>query len=186
MPVIKRYPNRKLYDTEAKKYVNLDDLAKMIRRGDEVHVVDYASGEDMTALILTQIVFDQEKKESGFLPRSVLAGLIQSGGNRLSSIQRTLISNLGLGRFVDEEIERRLERLVSDGKLKPEERLRLNELLLEQGAQWRDERAVDQSLVERVLDERGIPSRGELQKLIDQLDALTETLDSIHPEDKPS
>ena len=61
MPIIKRYPNRKLYDTAAKQYVSLDGIAAMIRRGDEVQVVDHATGEDLTTLTLTQIIVEQEK-----------------------------------------------------------------------------------------------------------------------------
>ena len=45
MPIVKRYPNRKLYDTEAKQYVTLEGIAELIRQGQEVHVVDNATGE---------------------------------------------------------------------------------------------------------------------------------------------
>ncbi len=62
MPLIKRYPNRKLYDTEAKRYVTLENITEMIQKGEEVQVVDYESGEDLTNLTLTQIILEQEKK----------------------------------------------------------------------------------------------------------------------------
>jgi polyhydroxyalkanoate synthesis repressor PhaR len=77
MPVIKRYPNRKLYDTAARRYISLDGIADLIRDGAEVQVVEYNTGEDLTALILMQIIVEQEKKQSGFLPQSVLTGLVQ-------------------------------------------------------------------------------------------------------------
>ena len=67
MPIIKRYPNRKLYDTEAKKYITLDGIAELIRQGEEVVVIDHTTNEDLTAVTLTQIIFEQEKKSSGFL-----------------------------------------------------------------------------------------------------------------------
>ena len=63
--VIKRYPNRKLYDTDAKRYVRLNDIAKMIQAGHEIQVVDHTTQEDLTAVTLTQIIFEQEKKEGG-------------------------------------------------------------------------------------------------------------------------
>ena len=64
-------------------YVTLDGVAHLIRDGEEIQIVDHASGEDLTAVTLTQIIFEQEKKEGGFLPRSLLTGLIQSGGQTL-------------------------------------------------------------------------------------------------------
>ena len=72
MPIIKRYPNRKLYDTDAKRYITLDGIAELIRDGAEVQVVDHTTNEDLTAVTLTQIIFEQEKRNSGFLPKSVL------------------------------------------------------------------------------------------------------------------
>jgi polyhydroxyalkanoate synthesis repressor PhaR len=97
MPVIKRYPNRKLYDTEAKQYVTLEAIAALIRQGEEIQVVDHTTGEDLTAITLSQIIFEQEKKLSGFLPQAVLTGLIQAGGDTLSALRRTLASPPGFG-----------------------------------------------------------------------------------------
>ena len=54
MLVIKRYPNRKLYDTEAKRYITLDGIAELIRQGAEVRVIDHTTDEDLTAVTLTQ------------------------------------------------------------------------------------------------------------------------------------
>ncbi|MCB0135660.1 MAG: polyhydroxyalkanoate synthesis regulator DNA-binding domain-containing protein, partial [Caldilineaceae bacterium] len=69
MPVIKRYPNRKLYDTESKRYVTLEHIAQMIQQGEDVIVTDHESGEDLTNLTLSQIIFEQEKKGSGLMSR---------------------------------------------------------------------------------------------------------------------
>ena len=72
MPLIKRYPNRKLYDTEAKTYVTLDQLTVLIQHGADVQVIDHETGEDLTNLTLTQIILEQEKKRAGFLPRQLI------------------------------------------------------------------------------------------------------------------
>ncbi len=85
MPIIKRYPNRKLYDTDTKRYVTLNDIAKMIRAGEEVVVVDHASDEDLTAVTLSQIIFEQEKQQGGFLPKAVLTNLVRAGGDTITS-----------------------------------------------------------------------------------------------------
>jgi polyhydroxyalkanoate synthesis repressor PhaR len=94
MPVIKRYPNRKLYDTEAKRYVTLDHIALLIQANEEVVVIDYESGEDLTNLTLSQIIFEQEKKGSGLLSRSLLTNLIRTGGDTLDQVRRALIAPL--------------------------------------------------------------------------------------------
>ncbi|MGD8598405.1 MAG: polyhydroxyalkanoate synthesis regulator DNA-binding domain-containing protein, partial [Anaerolineae bacterium] len=111
MTRIKRYPNRKLYDTEAKQYITLEGIAALIRQGNEVQVIDHATGEDLTALTLTQIIFEQEKKRRGFLPQSVLTSLVQAGGDRMSTLRQALATPLNLARQVDEEIEQRLQTL---------------------------------------------------------------------------
>jgi polyhydroxyalkanoate synthesis repressor PhaR len=91
MAVIKRYPNRKLYDTDGKSYVTLDQITQMIREGQEVQVLDHESGEDLTNLTLTQIILEQEKKSSaGFVPRALLTGLIRTGGDTLEHLRRSL------------------------------------------------------------------------------------------------
>lgn len=91
MPIVKRYPNRKLYDTEAKRYVTLEELTLMIRTGNDVQVIDHESGDDLTTLTLTQIILEQEKKSTdGFLPRSLLTSLIRTGGDTLEQLLRTV------------------------------------------------------------------------------------------------
>lgn len=178
MPVIKRYPNRKLYDTEAKKYITLDGIAALIRDGNDVQVVDHTSGEDLTTLTLTQIIFEQEKKKGGFLPRSVLTGLVQAGGERLSTLRRTLASPLELLRHVDEEIDERVRALISRGDLAEKEGLRLRDKLLAIGRQA-EEPDVSEETVERILTERGVPTQADMQRLESQLETLMNKLDSM-------
>jgi polyhydroxyalkanoate synthesis repressor PhaR len=83
--VVKRYANRKLYDTQRSRYVTLDQIAEMIRAGEDVKIVDNNSKEDLTAITLTQIIFEEEKKQS-FLPLSALRNIIQSGASNMSQI----------------------------------------------------------------------------------------------------
>jgi len=78
--VIKRYPNRKLYDTEARRYVSLERVERLIREGTEVSVVDAASGADLTPVILTEILLSQERRGQTGLPVLFLHQLIKSGG----------------------------------------------------------------------------------------------------------
>jgi polyhydroxyalkanoate synthesis repressor PhaR len=89
--IIKRYPNRKLYDTDSKRYVTLDYITQLIHEGREVQVVDYETGEDLTNLTLSQIIFEQEKKGSGLLPRALLTNLVRAGGDTFDQVRRALL-----------------------------------------------------------------------------------------------
>jgi polyhydroxyalkanoate synthesis repressor PhaR len=80
--VVKRYANRKLYDTQRSRYVTLDQIAEMIRAGEDVKIVDNNSKEDLTAITLAQIIFEEEKKAS-FMPLSALRNIIQTGGQSI-------------------------------------------------------------------------------------------------------
>jgi polyhydroxyalkanoate synthesis repressor PhaR len=179
MPVIKRYPNRKLYDTAAKQYVSLDGIAELIRGGADVQVVDYTTGEDLTALILMQVIVEQEKKQSGFLPQSVLAGLVQAGGDTVSAVRRALEIPLDLMRQVDEEIEHRIQSLVRAGELREEEGIHLRDKLVGLSSRLAPGGWSGEASVQRALSDHGIPTRTQLQSLSDQLDALEAELDAI-------
>ena len=84
--VIKRYANRKLYDTQHSRYVTLDQIAEMIRTGDDVKIVDNKSKEDLTSITLAQIIFEEEKKQKSFLPLQAMRNIIQSGGESISQL----------------------------------------------------------------------------------------------------
>src|SRR5512145_615621 len=78
--IIKRYTNRKLYDTVESRYVTLDEIAAMVRAGAEVKVIDNRTREDLTSITLAQIIFEQEKKSSQ-TSLTTLLGLIRQGGD---------------------------------------------------------------------------------------------------------
>jgi len=71
--VIKRYSNRKLYDTQESRYVTLEAIAAFVKAGEEVRVVDNDSGEDLTAVTFAQIILEEERRKNGFLPLPILA-----------------------------------------------------------------------------------------------------------------
>lgn len=78
--VIKKYENRRLYDTAASRYVNLDEVARMVREGAEVQVLDAATGEDLTRLTLTQIIMDDAKGRDSTFPVDMLREMIVTSG----------------------------------------------------------------------------------------------------------
>ena len=180
MPLIKRYSNRKLYDTEARRYITLEGIAELIRRGQNIQVLDHVTGEDLTAVTLTQIIFEQEKKQSGFFPRSILADMIQVGGERLTHLQRNLASQLTFLLPVDEEIKRRIHTLVRRGEIAEADGRRLLDKLLELGANTLYTQMLPgEKEVEAVLEKRLIPTRQDLERVIAQLDALSSELEQL-------
>jgi polyhydroxyalkanoate synthesis repressor PhaR len=76
--VIRKYPNRRLYDTGAKRYVNLEEIAALIRQGREVQVVDSRTGEDLTRVVLTQIITEDAKDQPAGLPIELLRQLVMA------------------------------------------------------------------------------------------------------------
>ena len=83
---IKKYANRRLYDTESSTYITLDRLAQMVREGREFEVVDAKTGEDITRQVLTQIIVDEEARGSTMLPISFLKQLIGLYGNSMQTL----------------------------------------------------------------------------------------------------
>lgn len=84
--VIKKYANRRLYNTQSSSYITLDFIASLIKENKDFKVIDAKSGEDITRTILTQIIMDQESGEEQMLPTSFLRQLIGMYGNSLQSI----------------------------------------------------------------------------------------------------
>jgi len=82
---IKKYANRRLYDTESSAYITLDRLAQMVREGREFEVVDAKSGEDITRQVLTQIIVDEESRGATMLPLNFLKQLIGLYGNSMQN-----------------------------------------------------------------------------------------------------
>lgn len=75
---IRKYENRRLYDTSASRYINLEELAAMVRNGTEIKVVDAKSGEDLTRVTLTQIIVEEAKEQPAGLPLELLRQLIMA------------------------------------------------------------------------------------------------------------
>jgi polyhydroxyalkanoate synthesis repressor PhaR len=93
--IVKKYGNRRLYDTEESRYVRLGELAEKIRRGSDVQVVDATTGADLTAETLVQIIFD-DRHAARLLPVSLLTRMIRMGDDALAEF---------LGRYVTWALE---------------------------------------------------------------------------------
>ncbi len=84
--IIKKYANRRLYDTESSAYITLERLAQMVRQKRDFKVVDAKSGEDITRSVLTQIIMDEEARGSEMLPVNFLRQLIGMYGDQMQAV----------------------------------------------------------------------------------------------------
>jgi polyhydroxyalkanoate synthesis repressor PhaR len=104
--LIKRYGggSRKLYDTGESRYVSLDELARLVRAGEELKVVESATGEDVTGQVLAQVIYEGEKQGIRFLPPAILHDVIRRGEAALA--QRVEQLQAGVDRLVKGSMDR--------------------------------------------------------------------------------
>lgn len=112
--LLKKYANRRLYNTEKSVYITLEDVAIMIRKGRWVTVRDADTGEDMTAFTLTQIIMEEAKKKNALLPSSFLHLVIRYGENMLSDffnkhLEKMVVSYISYKTMADEQFNHWLE-----------------------------------------------------------------------------
>ena len=179
MRIIKRYSNRKLYDTTEKQYITLEQVANLVRAGEELQVVENVSGEDLTALTLSQIILEQEKKQKGFLPRSVLSALVEAGGKPMSSLRQRLESPLGFLRQVDDEIERRIQTLILRGELAEDSGRKLRDQLLDHSPLRKSAAIPNDEKIEQLIKDHDIPTHEDFQSLMEKIENLSQKINEL-------
>jgi len=112
--LLKKYANRRIYDTHDSRYITLEELAAIIRKGHEVKIVDAKTNTDVTAYILTQIVLEQAKNNNALLPPPILHLIIQYGDNVLmeffeSYLQQIVRNYIQYKKSVDAQFKRWLD-----------------------------------------------------------------------------
>ena len=90
--IIKRYGNRRLYNTSTKSYVNYEELLEIIREGEDIRVIDSKSKEDVTKAVLIQLILEEEKKDSSVLPTDFLFQAIRSRNSTMQDFFRDHLS----------------------------------------------------------------------------------------------
>ncbi|RKG96104.1 transcriptional regulator [Corallococcus sp. CA053C] len=199
--IIKRYTNRKLYDTVESRYVTLDEIAAMIKEGTEVRIVDNRTKEDLTSVTLAQIIFEEEKKKNQ-MPLSVLREIIRHPGESISGfIQKEVTPRVA---SIREEAEQRLDKLLrredgtpetpteapaatavpteaSPASLNPAELLKASQRAFEDFQRRMDERV--KHVVENLTG--NLPALGrDMQALTQRLEELEKKLDAVEKGDK--
>jgi polyhydroxyalkanoate synthesis repressor PhaR len=178
--IIKRYQNRKLYNTQSKSYITLEDVEGLIKQGEEIKVIDNQTGNDITAVTLSQVIFEIEKNRSGFIPRSLLLSLVQSGGNKLEEIRNTIFFSLNLYHYYDVEIERRVNALIDAGEMTEAEGSEFLKKMLTVAQPVHDLRLNVEAKINEYLKNLQIPTESDIQMLIDKIDELSQRVDVLN------
>lgn len=110
--LVKRYSNRKLYDTTESRYVTLDEIARWVRAGEDVKILENENGEDLTAVTFAQIILEGERKKSGILSLGLMRELIQHGEAALQNLAATVDRGMEAIRLAPERAGRRVQELA--------------------------------------------------------------------------
>ena len=122
--ILKKYSNRRLYDTHNSCYVTLEDVTGLIKSGNQVEIMDAATKEDVTAFILTQVILEEARKKNILLPVPVLHLIIQHGDGALSDFfdkyfLKTIQNYLEYKKAFDDQFSKWLEVGTDMGKVMP-------------------------------------------------------------------
>lgn len=184
MKIIKRYPNRKLYDTEASKYITLDDVASLIGSGVEFKIIDNKTKEDITSIILTQIIHEYEKRKRRLLPLEFLKKIIQYGGESVEELMEkfNIAEKIGL-----KDVEKKLKSFLGKKEEKIEEKKeKIKEIITGAGASVQEfEKKIDELLQETI---NKIPGIGlvvrELREIKREIQELKKRMSKIERKKK--
>jgi len=125
--LIKRYGNRKLYDTQESRYVTLEAIAAFVKQGEEVRVVDNDTGEDLTAVTFAQIILEEERRNNGLLPLPILRKIIQQGEATLADIATRVDRGMEAIGTIGEKAGKRVQELA--GRAAPQGKALIEDLL---------------------------------------------------------
>ena len=167
--LIKRYANRKLYNTQASRYITLKGIAQLIDTGEEVRVVDNETGEDITSVALSQILVDSERSNSA-VPRSLISQLVERGGDVLYGALRRGVGDAseGIG-----ELQQRMRRLVQTGE---KESNRLSDWI---AFATPDLEHHIQNAVQRVFKLLDLPRRSDVEALNRNLEKVASAVEAL-------
>ena len=183
MRTIKRYSNRKLYDTEDKRYITLEQIAQLVRDGLDIRVIENQTGEDLTTVTLSQILLEQEKRKEGRLPKSFFMNLIQRSSTTVVDFMRKNVLNYFDHGFLsgdEDAIDKSVDKLVEAGEIPQDEASALKDEIRSRKASFKQR--MDEMIERRVQDVLGklsIPNTSELERLRARVQELTEKLEQL-------
>ena len=186
MRTIKKYVNRKLYDTKDKSYITMEGLTELIRSGEEVTVIDNRTKEDITAAVLTQLLAREETVSGDELPTQMLFGLLRKGSGALSDYARKYATfGHSVLTLAEGEIERRVNKLIRERELTARQGRELSNDLKESATQLKNwVGGMIEQRVDDLLDAVNLPNRDQVDELNRKIDALTKKVEHLEREEE--
>jgi polyhydroxyalkanoate synthesis repressor PhaR len=177
--IIKRYRNRKLYNTQSKRYITLEEIEGLLKEHEDIKVIENDTGNDITAATLSQIIFEIEKNKSGVFPIDFLQNLVRSSEKRFDNIRRGFFTSLDTPSNFDFEPERRIGKLVADGDLSTLEGSQILQKLISLSPKQENIFDYFDSKVKLFIKDQQLPTREELYALMERLDELSQMVDEL-------
>jgi len=178
---IKKYANRKLYDTTDKKYVSLDRLSDLIKAGEEVTIEDNETGEDITAGVVSQLLAREKKDGETDLPVGMLMQLLRKGRGTVAGYAKKYAGLWqGAVTMAEDEIDKLVSILVKDKEISESEGFRLKREMMAYAdgfKKWVGDK-VDQR-VNEVMGVMNLATKDQVVRLTEQIEALTETVERL-------
>ena len=180
MRFIKRYSNRKLYDTVGKKYITLSNIEQLIKQGETVKIIENETGEDITAATLSQIISELTRKSHNFSP-SIFVQMIRKGGGTMYDYARKLLQTVGDAAYsLEEGVEKKIRRLIASGEITEEEGKELSLEVAKQRNSYRQK--VDQQIedfVNLMMQKLNIVRNVDVEHLQECLDRLQKCIEHL-------
>jgi polyhydroxyalkanoate synthesis repressor PhaR len=176
---IKKYANRKFYDTEKKRYISLSGIASLVRSGEDIQVLDNQNGDDITGLVLSQILREQERK-GGLLPHALLTALVRRGAGGLEYLRGSLLSSLEAVKTLEDDLDERIDTLSERGEISLAEAQELREEMVARTRQRQAER--EERILQEIADSLarlGVPAQQDVEALNQRLAEIEVKLDSV-------
>lgn len=178
MRTIKRYSNRKLYDTEDKRYITLEQIAELVREGQDIKVIENQTGQDLTTVTLSQILLEQEKRKQGNIPKSFFMNLIQRSSTSVVDFWRkNVLTHFDSSLLSEENIDENVDKLVESGEIQESEGKELKDEIKTRTQTFRQR--LDEMVegrVQDVLHSLNIPTKSEIDALSKRVEELTAQL----------
>ena len=176
MHKIKKYANRKMYDTHDKRYVTMEELSELIKQGEEVMVIDNRTGEDISTAIISQLIGRDNKEKDKTVSSQLLMQLLRKGGGTLTDYAKKYMS-LWQGAFnmAEDELTPLVNRLVKNKELSISEAVKLKKEIMGYTSalkSWIGE-SIDKRVGE-VLQSMNLPTNDQLKALSAKVEALSE------------
>jgi len=180
--IIKKYSNRKLYDTKEKRYVNLSEVSRLIQEGVDLKVIDNKTKEDITSLVLAQIIVEQEKTKKIMLPSilSPLKLLKRGGGDMFKLGRKMFLAGLGMLSLTKERANEIAQELIKKGELSQSESKGFVIDLLDKAEKEKDKLLKKiRPEIEKSLEKMDFASKKYVDNLEKKIDELGEKIDKL-------